>query len=175
MTGTARIPFSKDLISLSLIPASSQDDDDSISGELSEELSPLQDSLRKYARTKYPSEATIRFSSEEPNNMTATITHQIVNQRSKYAGEWQSHHSIQEGTCTSTVTVVAHLFEEGNFQLMTRQSTSFDRDDSLLKQIDAFEAKVQADIEATFEEEAIGGAIKRLRRHLPLTRSKIDW
>ena len=45
--------------------------------------------------------------------------------------------------CTSTVTIVAHLFEEGNFQFRARQRASFEFDDSWIEQIDAFETKVK--------------------------------
>lgn len=141
----------------------------------SPELLTLQDALKEYARNKHPSEAVIRFISEGSDEMTASITYRIVNQKSKYAGEWQSRHVIRGKTCTSTITSIAHLFEEGNFQLMTSQSSSFEFDDSLIEQINAFESKVQETIDTAFEEEAVSNSIKRLRRHLPLTRSKIDW
>ena len=130
---------------------------------------------KEYACKKHSPEAMIHFASEESDKMTAKITYQVVNQKSKYAGEWQSCHVINGKTCTSTATSVAHLFEEGNFQLRASQSSSFDLGDSLVDQIDAFEAKAQQTIDTAFEEETVSNSVKKLRRHLPLTRSKIDW
>ena len=173
-------------MSLSLLPIYSPQDDVTDAGSpcLSPELLALQDALyviyiifsrKEYVYKKHSPEAVIHFTSEESDKMTAKITYQVVNQKSKYAGEWQSCHVINGKTCTSTVTSLAHLFEEGNFQLRASQSSSFDLGDSLVDQIDAFETKAQQTIDTAFEEEIVSNSVKKLRRHLPLTRSKIDW
>lgn len=112
---------------------------------------------------------------------------QLQNMRN---GQWYSSwtYDCANGQVAGMIKVTVHYFEDGNVQLSSRRSVTFEQsamlceneDDrqafanDLVEKIKNEEDKVQLAMNEAYGQLA-ENTFKRLRRQLPVTRSKIDW
>lgn len=100
-------------------------------------------------------------------------------------GQWHSSWRITNHKAIGHIKVIVHYFEDGNVQLNTDRIVELEWDGS---SYDSLEAKAQALVEKIRDKEdtvqlAINesylqlseATFKKLRRQLPVTRSKVDW
>lgn len=108
---------------------------------------------------------------------------QLANMRN---GQWYSEWSLADGKLVGKLQVIVHYFEDGNVQLASQKQhqVQFDLapygDDyetaahDVLDKIREMENKVQLSVNECYSQLS-DTTFKRLRRQLPITRSKVDW
>lgn len=103
-------------------------------------------------------------------------------------GQWRSTWTWTptENLVRGQLHAIVHYFEDGNVQLTTKRSVEFSWDldkfngehdeaaRNLLKMIQTKEDEVQVAINEAYGQLA-DTTFKKLRRQLPITRSKVDW
>lgn len=83
---------------------------------------------------------------------------------------WQ----VGEQVCKGELSVIAHMYEQGNVQARFISKTFFECQDDFIDKMREFEQRFLESIDQAFADLS-GGTFKKLRRQLPVTRSKLDW
>ena len=105
---------------------------------------------------------------------------QLQNMRN---GQWHSTWRAERGTVKGTIRAIVHYFEDGNVQLNTHRDVEFAWTPSeeaeasakeLVEKIRNCEDEVQLAVNEAYGQLA-DTTFKKLRRQLPVTRTKVDW
>lgn len=102
------------------------------------------------------------------------MTSEKKSAKSYYNGQWRAVWRVGEHSCTGELAVITHLYEQGNVQARFTSKTSFECQDGFVEKIKQFEQRALESIDQAFADLS-GGTFKKLRRQLPVTRSKLDW
>ncbi|OAQ78647.1 F-actin-capping protein subunit alpha [Purpureocillium lilacinum] len=95
-------------------------------------------------------------------------------------GRWRSLYVFDpsSGSLEGSIKVDVHYYEDGNVRLLTNKpvsaSVSSGTGAGIAKEISALEKKYQEELNKSFVNLS-EGAFKGLRRHLPVTRQKVEW
>ncbi|KYK54959.1 hypothetical protein DCS_06920 [Drechmeria coniospora] len=95
-------------------------------------------------------------------------------------GRWRSLYTFDaaSGSLEGTIKVDVHYYEDGNVRLLTKKpistSVSSGTGAAIVKEISAMERKYQDEVNKSFVKLS-EGTFRGLRRHLPVTRQKVEW
>lgn len=95
-------------------------------------------------------------------------------------GRWRSVYvyDASSGSLEGSLKVDVHYYEDGNVRLLTNKSVASSvasgTGAGIAKEVAGLEKKYQEELNRSFVSLS-EGAFKGLRRHLPVTRQKIEW
>jgi len=157
-----------------------------ISGELDSSLEPVRKAFEKhasdYVAQHYPTGATTVYGRD--GQIIIAICSNKLNASNFWNGRWRSTWTYQNGELTGHFKICVHYYEDGNVQLNTdtKQKTTIaeaGKDPetvatAALKAISKMEQQFQSSLETSYT--TMGDTtFKALRRHLPITRQRIEW
>jgi len=159
------------------------------SRQISNELDASQEPLRKaieaaffnYTAEHYPHGAATVYAKD--GEITACISSARFNPSNFWNGRWRAVYTYSSGKLTIHYKIVVHYYEDGNVQLNTDTTQSYQIEttggnDGIAKNIVTQATKsdqaYQQALDTSYQ--TMGDTtFKALRRALPITRMKIDW
>lgn len=138
---------------------------------------------------KHGVSAVFDHSDNQCNKFVLCIEHHQFQAHNYWNGRWRSIYTLSyekgsnEASISGEVKIQVHYYEDGNVQLVANkelnESLPVENDGAAMAQrvvhiIREAEAKYQSSINENYKS-MDNKTFKALRRHLPLTRSKIDW
>jgi len=151
----------------------------------------LDEAVREYVKKTMPTKGNYLVHYDEERKAYGVVIvgekFQLQNMRN---GQWYSNWTCDgiSGQVMGSIKVMVHYFEDGNVQLSSQRATSFEQITVLCENDEdrqAFASELVEKIKNKEDEvqlamnEAYGQlaetTFKKLRRQLPVTRSKIDW
>lgn len=141
----------------------------------SEQVTELQSRLDQYLTEHYSPEAIGRVYTTEAGLLVRVFC-QVVNLRNFYTGEWIGSWELKGTELTGSVNINVHYFEEGNLQMRHKKDfqqviSDPSNPDNVVKVIKSLEQNLETELQTLYEE-LPRGALKLLRRALPVTRTK---
>lgn len=94
-----------------------------------------------------------------------------------WSGQWKSVWTLKDGVLSGQICVAVHFWEDGNIQLSASKTvgTSSAADSpAVVKTIEDAELAFQLAMNEAYQTLS-QSTFKRLRRQLPITRTKMDW
>lgn len=146
----------------------------------------LVDAIKKYTQQALPQGKTLLCRHNDKYSIvTVGDRFQLENMRN---GQWRSVWVLDPTNkiVTGQLRAMVHYFEDGNVQLNTKRDCEFSWDlemfgqdwheaaRDLVKMIKTKEDEVQVAVNEAYGQLA-DTTFKKLRRQLPITRSKVDW
>ena len=148
----------------------------------------LDEGFKKYVERFYSSQGVTSnyrlFEGGDNNNkINVLLCAERVNFQQFHAGSWTSRYSIQfndDGsksvTMSGTINLHAHTFENGTLQLkstvdLPEVTTTQDR---IMKQIQKWDEDSVMSLHGVYDDMS-DDILKKLRRVMPITRTKFDW
>jgi capping protein alpha len=117
----------------------------------------------------------------DEETVAAVLVGSRVEAKNMWNGQWKTVWTYCRGTnrLAGRLEAFVHYYEEGNIQLKASKSVQFeldaaDSDDTMLKKIEEAENAFQLALAEAYQQ-LNQSAFKRLRRQLPVTRTKMDW
>ncbi|KAL5964542.1 F-actin-capping protein subunit alpha-2 [Taenia solium] len=184
--------FRLDLLTHSVHDVSPLKPDDSGGGSIKLEpwRAAIEDALTAYMGQNFPEGAVSVFAPADPKNPSIVIYVESSFHRNYRSGRWKSRWTlaipdkIEGATChgSGEIRIQTHIFEEGNVQLLSSKSFTFEvvakspehLGRGVCKKITACDADYQEAIGKSLNEMS-SKSIKALRRPLPMAKTKIDW
>jgi len=155
-----------------------------ISGELDGGLEPLRKAVEsvffQYTADHFPHGAATVYGKD--GEITACISSARFNPSNFWNGRWRSSWTYSNGKLNVHYKIVVHYYEDGNVQLNTDTTQSFQIEggnpETTAKNIIATVSKADGAYQQALDTsyQTMGDTtFKALRRALPITRMKIDW
>lgn len=138
--------------------------------------SPLQPALDKYFSAHFPSEGAAGVFPQEDGSTAIVLVDGKYNPANYWNGKWRSVYTYENGSLSGEIDVDVHYYEDGNVRLKSSEKVDLGSVsesnivDSIAKAETKFQEKLNKSFNGLNEE-----SFKQLRRHLPVTRSKINW
>jgi len=155
-----------------------------ISGELDSSLEPLRHAVEKafiqYTADHFPHGASTVYGKD--GEIIACLSSVRFNPSNFWNGRWRSAWTYSNGKLTVHYKIVVHYYEDGNVQLHTDTSQSFQVEagnpeataQNIIKAVAKADQAYQQSLDTSYQ--TMGETtFKALRRALPITRMKIDW
>jgi capping protein alpha len=154
------------------------------SGDIENNVESLRAAFEKeafnYIGEFYPHGATGVYGKD--GKIIVCISSARFNPHNFWNGRWRSVWTFHNGELVGHFKIVVHYYEDGNVQLNTDTTQTFNISggspdataSAAFKQIQKAEQKLQEDLNHSYQ--TMGDTtFKALRRALPITRTRIDW
>lgn len=142
-------------------------------------------------RTSKNASSSMNFScdtSEDAKSYVLKMRSERINLKNYYAGSWTSTFTLNmsgefSGNLSGEVDIVAHYFENGNVQLRSKKTfntTITEKENkevfakAVLKHIQVWEEDQASKLSEMYQS-MNSNTLKRMRRILPVSRTKMDW
>ncbi|ODA82409.1 hypothetical protein RJ55_00916 [Drechmeria coniospora] len=152
----------------------------SIEGPQVELIKSTLKSLGPYVKEHYPNASYGAYPIESDAKMAIIVVANRYSPNNFWNGRWRSLYTFDaaSGSLEGTIKVDVHYYEDGNVRLLTKKpistSVSSGTGAAIVKEISAMERKYQDEVNKSFVKLS-EGAFRGLRRHLPVTRQKVEW
>jgi len=156
-----------------------------ISGELEASSEPLRKAIEKeffqYSSDHFPHGGSTVYAKD--GEITACISSARFNPSNFWNGRWRSVWTYSNGKLNVHYKIVVHYYEDGNVQLNTDTSQSYQIEtgggpdaiaQNIIKAVAKADQGYQQSLESSYATMS-DTTFKALRRALPITRTKIDW
>jgi len=156
-----------------------------ISNELDSSSEPLRKAIEKeffqYAADHFPHGATTVYAKD--GEITACISSARFNPSNFWNGRWRSVWTYSNGKLSVHYKIVVHYYEDGNVQLNTDTTQSYQVESgggpdavaqNVIKAVAKSDQSYQQSLDSSYATMS-DTTFKALRRALPITRTKIDW
>ncbi|UNI22587.1 F-actin-capping protein subunit alpha [Purpureocillium takamizusanense] len=137
-------------------------------------------SLGTYVKEHFPNAAYGAYPIESDSKVAVIVVANKYSPNNFWNGRWRSIYVFDpsSGSLEGSIKVDVHYYEDGNVRLLTNKpvsaSVSSGTGAGIVKEISALEKKYQEELNKSFVNLS-EGAFKGLRRHLPVTRQKVEW
>lgn len=139
--------------------------------------SELWEKFQAYAdRTLNKKSSALGLYQIDEETIAAILVGSRIEAKNMWNGQWKTVWTMKGNKLEGKLEAFVHYFEEGNIQLKANKSVQFDNVNSedILKKIEGAENGFQLALAEAYQE-LNQTAFKRLRRQLPITRTKMDW
>lgn len=149
----------------------------------------LQEAAMQFMKKALPKGFCLVTSNSDESILTVSFVADCFQAKNMRNGQWKSDWTIRvegkEATLEGKISTLVHYFEDGNVQLDASKSTqaqiSFNLEDepsdkakAIIAAIKKAEDEVQLALNESYAQVA-ENTFRKLRRQLPMTRSKVDW
>ncbi|KAI3404025.1 CAP1 [Candida oxycetoniae] len=162
--------FNFDVVANDIIDVESYDDGASIDKKLASKLG-------QYGTDCYQDFSFTIIPESQDDAMRIIIIGQKQNQSNFYTGVWKSEYYVKDSQITGEIALDIHYFEDGNVRLKYSNddiSGTVTDESSIVNFINKQETKIETKLVDQFQM-LNQQSFKKLRRLLPITRSKINW
>ncbi|AAS50777.1 ABR007Cp [Eremothecium gossypii ATCC 10895] len=137
----------------------------------------LYEELQKYVAKNFPGDSACTvLPTGDDDELAIIIVSSKFSPSNYWSGYWKSEYiySPEERSLTGRIDVVVHYFEDGNVKFSTQEFIDKEDINDPISCIRALESEIETGLDESFSK-LNQTQFAKLRRKLPVTRSKVNW